>query len=99
MNNQSNTNDEEQKVNHQLQSKAPPSSFAANSKDHNSNHQPLATDPGQNQGAALRQAKASVQHQQQTQNGSGNNKWEMAVTSNIGNLAQNKGNGKGNGFQ
>jgi len=89
----SNTNDEEQKVNHQLQSKAH-SNFAA--KDHNSNHQPLATDPGQNQGAALRQAKATVQHQQQSQNGSGkNNKWEMSMTSNIGNLAQSKGNGNG----
>jgi len=89
--NNSNTNDEEQKVNHQSNSN---NNSAAT--DSNSHHKPLPTDPGQNQGAALRQAKASVQHQQ----GSGlnsSNKWEMSLTSDIGNLghAQTKGNGNG----
>merc|ERR1719447_2355708 len=53
--------------------------------------QPLPTDPGQDQGAALRHAKAkgTVQHQSNS-NGMppyrGSSQWEMSMTTNIGNL-------------
>jgi len=61
--------------------------------------QPLPTDPGQDQGAALRHAKAkgTVQHQSNSNvmpPYRGSSQWEMSMTTNIGNLGQsNNANG------
>jgi len=63
-------------------------SFTAKGSD-----KPLATDPGQNQGAALRHAKAkgTVQHHANSSMPPyrGSSQWEMSMTTDIGNLGQN----------